>query len=74
MPSEHNSSRPHLANWTFLGPRAGEGLGNRRLVSLVRGEQNAYPDEDIAKGGKALGTNGEVRANACLQPLALGLT
>jgi hypothetical protein len=55
--------------WT----RAREWLRNHRLINLVGGEQNAYPDEDIAKGGKALGTNGEVRANACLQPLALGL-
>jgi hypothetical protein len=30
-------------------------------------------DDKVGKGGKALVTNGEVRANACLPPLALGL-
>jgi hypothetical protein len=68
MPSEHNSS----------GSAPGLQSRNRREeevdCQVAWGRNNtAVPMTTLGKGGKALVTNGEVRANACLPPLALGL-
>ena len=76
MVSEHKSSR------SAAGRRRAMWWRNRVRRSLfffvmrrtTRRTQLAISQLAIAEGGQALATNGEVRPNACLPPLALGLS